>query len=135
MMRVVVVMLVLMNMVVMMPMSVDRNRVVRAVILFLIGHCRFRLDLCLPSVVDGRAGPSWDVKALMCTLRTVSTAIEGDKGVLGERCLADGALLDRGTLDLQPPVDAWPAVEVTTEGYDGIDRKVQADVAVEAPAR
>ena len=114
-------------------MSVDWNRMVIAEVVFLIGFCRFGLNLRLPSVMDCRVGPSWDVKALVGLLGVVTTAIEGDKGVLGERGLADWALMNSDTLALQPSVDARPAVEVATESNNRINCKVQADVAVEAP--
>ena len=69
----------------------------------------------------------------MGVLSVVTATIEGHKGVLGERGLADRALLNCATLDLQPSVDARPAVEVTTESNNRINGKVQADVAVKAP--
>lgn len=38
----------------------------------------------------------------------------------------------RGTLNMEPPVDAGPAVEMATQGDHRLVGKVQADVTIEA---
>lgn len=61
-------------------------------------------------------------------LRGCAAAVEGDEGGLGKRRLANRA----GLLGGEPLVDAWPAVEVATEGDNRVLAEIQADVAVEA---
>ncbi|KAJ6846498.1 E3 ubiquitin-protein ligase RMA3-like [Iris pallida] len=74
-----------------------------------------------------------DFDALLGALPAVPTAVKRNQGVLGEGCLADWALLCRRAINLQPLVDARPAVEVAAEGNHRIHGKVQADIAFEAP--
>lgn len=52
----------------------------------------------------------------------VTSAVEGDEGVLGEGGFADGAVLGGvgGVVHFEPFVDAGPAVEVAAESDDGI---------------
>lgn len=74
-----------------------------------------------------------DFEALMRSLLgNETTAIDWDKSFLRDRGLASRALLIGSSLDLQPLVDAGPAVEVATEGDNGFRHRVQADAAVEA---
>eukprot|EP00967_Tisochrysis_lutea_P144161 scaffold268797_cov32-Tisochrysis_lutea.AAC.1 len=49
--------------------------------------------------------------------------------------LADWAKRELILVELQPTVDAWPAVEVAAHGDDRFERSVKADVAVKDLAR
>lgn len=81
-------------------------------------------------------GPVGDFEALIRFLLVTGTmAIERYKSVLREWGLADRTLPMGISLDLQPLVDAGPAVEMATECDNRFRHKVQADVTVEAPIR
>lgn len=130
---VVVMVFVVVELVMLTPAPVGWHRVDFGVEIF-VGQSRgVGLRCYLVLVADGR-WPARDVDVLMGALGDVSSSVERDQSILGEGCLADRAVLRGCGLDLQPLVDAWPAVQVAAEGNHWIHGEVQADVAVEAPA-
>lgn len=63
-----------------------------------------------------------------------AAAIEWDEGGFGEGGFADRAMA-RGGIEMDPPENTGPAVEVAAESDDRIGGEVEADITVEAGGR
>ncbi|RZR97483.1 hypothetical protein BHM03_00026680 [Ensete ventricosum] len=108
-------------------------------VLVVMASIRSGLRVLLFLVRSGRRGLGRRRAARYLVVRAgllgavAAAAVERHQRVMVEGGLADGALLRGGAVCLlQPPVDAWPAVEVAAESDDRLHREVQAYVAVEA---